>query len=93
MDPNTNKFYCVCCGFASLDEQGGTGSYELCPFCFWEDDKTQFEDPTYEGGANQPSLQQAKKNFQTFGACDEKAKSNVKPPGDTPRDPNYVEPE
>ena len=31
----------------------------------------QFDDPDYEGGANEVSLRQAQKNFIKFGACEE----------------------
>lgn len=28
------------------------GSYEICPVCFWEDDRVQFRWPAMSGGAN-----------------------------------------
>ena len=80
-DPQTGKFYCVCCGYATLDEQAGTGTYEMCPVCDWEDDETQFKDPTYAGGANQNSLVTARKLYATIGASDKGALGRVKPPG------------
>ena len=32
------------------------GSFDICPFCGWEDDELQLKDPNYEGGANELSL-------------------------------------
>ena len=61
------KYTCPCCGYKTLDEEP-PGTYAICTICFWEDDNIQFDDPDYEGGANAPSLRQAQKNFQEFGA-------------------------
>jgi len=46
------------------------GNYEICKVCFWEDDLVQLADPTFEGGANKVSLNQAQKNYREFGACE-----------------------
>ena len=35
--------------------------------CFWEDDGVQFNDPDYEGGANEVSLRQARDNYREIG--------------------------
>lgn len=56
------------------------GTYNICQVCFWEDDPIQFENPDYEGGANQVSLRQGQKNFQEFGACDVDATKMVRKP-------------
>ncbi|MDQ0472436.1 CPCC family cysteine-rich protein [Labrys wisconsinensis] len=48
---------CPCCASASLSEEG---AYEICPACGWEDDPVQRADPDYAGGANAPSLNQAR---------------------------------
>ena len=75
------KYTCSCCGYKTLDEKP-PGTYDICPICFWEDDAVQFDDPDYEGGANEVSLRQAQKNFVEFGACDRKALSHVRSPGE-----------
>ena len=41
------------------------GSYEICRQCNWEDDPVQYNNPDYEGGANIPSLNQARKEWKT----------------------------
>jgi hypothetical protein len=51
-----------------------TGSYEICPVCFWEDRPVQNEDPAFSGGANSVSLAQARENYICenyiqYGAC------------------------
>lgn len=73
------KYTCPCCGYKTLAEKP-PGTYDICSICFWEDDAVQFDDPDYEGGANEVSLRQAQKNFAEFGASDRKALSDVRSP-------------
>lgn len=73
------KYKCNCCGFYTLDEKP-SNTFQICPVCFWEDDGVQFDDPSYEGGANEVSLDLAKKNFIKFGAVEERFKDNVRQP-------------
>ncbi|MEQ0582364.1 CPCC family cysteine-rich protein (plasmid) [Pantoea dispersa] len=51
---------CPCCGNKTILELGG---YEICSICGWEDDPVQAEDPDFSGGANSPSLNEAKRRF------------------------------
>ena len=69
---------CRCCGNRTLSEPPG-GNYEICPVCYWEDDAVQAEDPSYEGGANAVSLNQARANYASFGASDLATRSLVRP--------------
>lgn len=73
---------CSCCGYLtrSISDHG---TFEICPVCFWEDDDAQFDDPTFSGGANDVSLQQAKINYLKDGACSPKFKNEVREPFDT----------
>ncbi len=32
---NAKKYTCPCCGYKTL---AGSGNYDLCPICYWEDD-------------------------------------------------------
>ena len=73
------KFRCRCCGYYTLDEMA-TGTYEICPVCFWEDDPVQDYDPDYAGGANEPSLNEARRNFKQFGASEARLLEHVRPP-------------
>lgn len=65
------RFRCPCCGFYTLPERA-EGNYNICPVCFWEDDRLQQEDDDLEGGANKVSLKQARLNYREFGASDER---------------------
>ena len=65
------RFRCPCCGFYTLPERA-EGNYNICPVCFWEDDRIQQEDDDLEGGANKVSLKQARLNYREFGASDER---------------------
>ncbi len=84
-----DKRTCPCCGYRTLDSPD-VGSYEICPVCFWEDDPAQAADPDSWGGANDPSLREAQRNFAQFEACDTTAIPHVrKPAPDEPRDPSW----
>ena len=61
------KFICVCCGNRTLRSEP-PGTFEICPVCYWEDDNVQFDDPDYEKGANNISLNKARENFKKMGA-------------------------
>lgn len=76
---DATRFPCPCCGHLTMHEEQ-RGSFDICPVCFWEDDPVQWADPSYEGGANGPSLNTARKNFKTFGAFEEKFVGNVRAP-------------
>ena len=74
-----SHYPCPCCGHLTLMARP-PGTYEICDVCFWEDDRAQFEDPEYEGGANKVSLREARENFRAFGAAEERFLDNVRPP-------------
>ncbi len=73
------RYKCPCCGFLTLGAEP-PGTFEICPVCFWEDDNVQFDDPNYEGGANEESLHEAQKAFLEIGASSEKHLKYVRKP-------------
>jgi hypothetical protein len=75
------KYKCVCCGYYTLNISP-TNTFQICPICFWEDDGVQYNDSNYEGGANNVSLNQARKNFEEFGAVEQNLKKYVRLPKD-----------
>ena len=38
--------------------------YWICPVCGWQDDEVQNDEPDFEGGANDMSLNQAKEAYR-----------------------------
>jgi hypothetical protein len=73
------RFACPCCHFLTLSERGG---FEICQVCFWEDDGQDDRDAgEVQGGPNGSlSLDQARKNYADFGACEKRFKKKVRPP-------------
>ena len=63
-----SKSPCPCCG--RLVFEGGPGTDDICPVCFWQDDLLCLLDPFEAVGPNKVSLTQAQKNFDSFGLCD-----------------------
>ena len=50
---------CPCCGTSDVFD------YDLCDVCSWENDPIQRRNPDYEGGANEISLNEARKAYNT----------------------------
>ncbi len=73
------SFPCPCCEYLTFDEEP-CGTFNICPVCYWEDDKIQNEVPNYRGGANGVSLNEAKENFSKYGAIKEEFVKNVRKP-------------
>ena len=57
-----NLYSCPCCGEYTLHESP-PGTFEICSICGWEDDDVQYMDPDYSGGANEVSLNEAKRIY------------------------------
>jgi hypothetical protein len=63
------RYPCPCCDYLTLVESPST-SFEICPVCRWENDWVQLDDMEYAGGANKPSLREARANYRNLGASD-----------------------
>ena len=48
---------CPVCGKYEFEEYG---SFDICPFCKWEDDNLQGDNHNYAGGANHLSVNEAR---------------------------------
>ena len=57
---DTPSFPCPVCRHAV---PGDAETYEICPCCGWEDDPVQRHDPSYGGGANGTSLDEARAHW------------------------------
>ena len=71
------NYACPCCNFKTLKEKP-TGTFQICPVCYWEDDNVQFYDHNYQGGANELSLNEARENSKKYGVSDLKFKDLVR---------------
>lgn len=77
--PLGRRYPCPCCGYLTLVEPP-TGTYDICEVCFWEDDPAQFHRPNYRGGANKPSLNEARETFRQHGVSKVGFEKDVRPP-------------
>lgn len=75
------KYKCPCCGNITLSDEP-PGTFEICPVCYWEDDDMQYKDPSFRGGANKISLNEASTNYEKFGAISLDVKDKVRLPID-----------
>lgn len=86
-DPDGAPYACPCCGYLTLGERGG---FEICSVCFWEDDgQDEHDADDVRGGPNGAlSLRDARRNFDVFGASEERSIYSVRPPepGEIPAD-------
>ncbi|BBJ44732.1 hypothetical protein SSPO_074500 [Streptomyces antimycoticus] len=70
------KVACPCCKFLTLEARGW---YEICPVCGWEDSGQDDNNADeYIGGPNHVTLTEARLNFATFGASEERRRSRVR---------------
>lgn len=58
-DPILHK--CPVCGKYEFEDED---SHDICPYCGWEDDSVQTDDPNCSGGANDLCLNDYKKQYQ-----------------------------
>ena len=64
--PGDEPYTCPCCGYPTLRERG---SYEICPYCDWEDDGQDDHDSwIVRGGPNGAlSLDAARAEYEATG--------------------------
>ena len=65
------KYQCPCCEYYTYNVPPNEDCGYICPVCFWENDPVQLNDPDFDGGANEMSLNEAREAYQ-------KAKKEVK---------------
>ena len=73
------RYACPCCDYLTLGDPP-PGTYAICPVCWWEDDYIQFLDLDYRGGANSPSLREARASFQRCGASEPRLLEHARAP-------------
>ena len=66
----TGRHKCPVCGLYEFEQDS---SYDICPYCEWEDDGVQGDNHNYRGGANRMSVNDAKAEWE------ERLKAGYKP--------------
>lgn len=74
-----NKYPCPCCGYLTFSVKPG-GTFDICPVCYWEDDDLSIEEPNTIFDINKVSLNKARDNFKSIGACREEDVPYVRKP-------------
>ena len=77
MDKKMKKSRCPCCNYKTLPK-GEYGAYSICPVCFWENDG--IESAEEYSSPNHMTLEQGRKNYLEFGACDKRSQAYVREP-------------
>jgi hypothetical protein len=88
---SVSRYACSCCGYLTLEEPQ-RGNYAICPVCFWEDDPVQLEDADFKGGANVPSLSEARETFAAIGLGFRDEFGARSPASTRPRSPSATTP-
>ena len=81
------KYKCPCCGYYTLSEEP-QGTYDICDVCYWGDDDIQNDDPDFEGGFNDMSLNQARESYLKIGAKSIEHITHVRKPLDSEKEEN-----
>jgi hypothetical protein len=58
----TKRIKCPCCGKFEFER---FNDFDVCEVCGWENDGVQYDDPDYDGGANDLSLNQFREKWQS----------------------------
>jgi len=58
--PQKQPHLCPVCNKYQFDDMG---SFDICPYCGWEDDDLQLNNPDYFGGANNLSLNEYQADY------------------------------
>lgn len=65
-----NKYPCPCCGYLTYQASPDKDWGYICPVCFWENDKFLDLDTGISDANHNLTLQQARDNFISTGACE-----------------------
>jgi hypothetical protein len=84
-EPEHHRFMvrCPVCGYRTLERDMLTApAYSICPICFWEDELWPGEEsnPDAGGGPNRVLLGEARRNYEKFGAVEQRLTRHVRRP-------------
>lgn len=75
------KIQCPCCGYYTIEDYGEEPLIDICSVCFWQYDWIAQKYPDRCIGPNHGvSLNEARINFQKFGASRKDVKEYVRKP-------------
>lgn len=72
---------CPCCGYFTVESDDEVEVIvDICEVCFWQYDKVGQNHPDISIGPNHVSLNDAKKNYRNYGACEHRVINFVRMP-------------
>ena len=74
------KYPCPCCGYLTLPVPREEAIAYICPVCFWENDVFTSNENEKSDENHGLSLNEGRKNFRAFGACDMRFRNKVREP-------------
>ena len=74
------KIRCPCCGNYTIEDTSDEVIVDVCPVCFWQYDVIGQENPMVSIGPNRVSLCQARENYLSIGAIEERFLEYVRKP-------------
>jgi len=70
---------CPCCGYFTIVSEDEV-IVEICEVCFWQYDEVAHDNPDTIRGANKVTLNEARRNYMIFGACEQRFVNKVRNP-------------
>lgn len=70
---------CPCCRYFTIESDDEV-IVDICEVCFWQYDEVAHNESDTLRGANHATLNKARKNYRTFGACEQRFIDNVRKP-------------
>lgn len=83
------KYSCPCCGYYTYNIPVEDACGYICPICFWENDIFICSDNEKSDCNHGITLEQARKNYNEYGACEREMLIYVRQPKEDERRNKY----
>ena len=73
------RLVCPCCGYFTIESDDKV-IVDICEVCYWQYDAVAHNKPDSIKGANDVTLNEARKNYKEFKACEKRFINKVRNP-------------